>query len=248
MQPPIDRQRAMIAGLKTIVPSWLWNPLGRRSRPLRKWYREHRLRDYSQSGETREIRKLLNKKRGEEGFFVELGANDGVTLSTTLGLLKDGWSGLAVEAHPAVFARLRENWLAFPKVKIVCAAVAPERGPIRLYLGKNDPRGMLSTISTDDSEWFRENRSEMFVEVEGVPLPELLAEHAVPRRPDLLLIDTEGMDYDLLLTLDFAQYRPKVVVTEDYPPKNAAKFRLLERAGYSFVKRVGCNTFWLDTV
>ena len=138
--------------------------------------------------------------------------------------------------------------MAFAKVKIVCAAVAPERGPFRLYLGKHDPHRMLSTISTDDSEWFRDNRSEMFVEVEGVPLPELLEEHAVPRRPDLLLIDTEGMDYDLLLTLDFEQYRPKVVVTEDYQPKNAAKFRLLERVGYSFIKRVGCNTFWLDTV
>ena len=122
MQPPIDRQGAMIAALKTIVPPWLWNPLGRRSRPLRKWYREHRLRDYSQSGETRKIRRLLHKKRGEAGFF----------------------------------------------------------------------------------------------------------------------------DYDLLITLDFEQYRPKVVVTEDYEPKNAAKFRLLERVGYSFVKRVGCNTFWLD--
>jgi FkbM family methyltransferase len=240
MQPPTDAQCGMKAIVRAILPSWLW-------KALRRQYHSHVRRDYSQSGETIEIRRLLKKNRGEGGFFVELGANDGVMFSSTLGLLKDGWSGLAVEANPTVFARLKKNWMTFAKVKIVCAAVAPERGPIRLFLGKHDPHGLLSTISTDDSEWFKANRSEEFVEVSGVPLPELLEEQGVPRRPDLLLIDTEGMDYDILLTLDFEQYRPRLLVTEDYQPKNGAKFRLLERAGYSFSKRVGCNTFWLDT-
>jgi hypothetical protein len=54
------------------------------------------------------------------------------------------------------------------------------------------------------------------------------------------------MDYDILLTLDFQKYRPRLIVTEDYEPKNAAKFDLLERVGYSLIRKVGCNTFWID--
>jgi FkbM family methyltransferase len=232
--------------LKAIVPSAWVNALSRIYHRLKGWYFKHLMHDYSEARETMEIRRLLRAKKGDKRFFVELGANDGVTLSSTLGLIRDGWSGLAVEANPAVFARLKNNWQAFSKVKIVCAAVAPEAGPVKLYLGKNDPDGLLSTISTEESEWFKEHRSENSVEVSGIPLTVLLDREGAPQRPDLLLVDTEGMDYDILLTLDFQKYRPKLIVTEDYEPKNADKFDLLRRTGYSFSKRVGCNTFWVD--
>lgn len=46
----------------------------------------------------------------KEGVFVDIGANDGVTLSNTLVLEKDhGWTGIAVEPIPEVFARLQAN-------------------------------------------------------------------------------------------------------------------------------------------
>jgi FkbM family methyltransferase len=233
--------------LNGIVPSAWVNALSPRYHRLKGWYFKYVMHDYSEAGETMEIRRLLRSREKANRFFVELGANDGVTLSSTLGLLRDGWSGLAVEPNPAVFARLKNNWKAFSNVKIVCAAVAPETGPVKLYLGKNDPDGLLSTISTENSEWFKEHRSENSVEVSGIPLTVLLDQEGAPKRPDLLLVDTEGMDYDILLTLDFQKYRPKLIVTENYQPKNAAKFELLERVGYSLVKRVGCNTFWIDT-
>ena len=227
--------------LKAFLPPRLRNVLRHKYQQYLAWRG-----DYSQAGETIEIRKLLHRRRGEKGFFVELGANDGVTVSSTFGLVKDGWSGIAVEANPAVYARLKKNLMKFPQVKTICLAVAPKRGPIKLYFGKNDPSGLLSTISNDDSAWFKEHRSEDFVEVQGIPLTDLLEEQRVPKAPDLLLIDTEGMDYDILLTLDFEKFRPKLIVTEDYQPKNDAKFQLLKQAGYIFRKRVGCNTFWLN--
>lgn len=238
----------MKALLKKIIPVRLWKTLCAGYHKPKELYFKKVLRDYSQAGETVNIRKLLKKNKGEKGFFIEIGANDGVTVSSTFGLIKNGWSGLCVEANPAIFKRLESNLRRFPKVKAVCVAVAPERGNVKLYFGNNDPQGLLSTISTESSDWFEEHRSKKYIEVPGVPLTELLEEQEVPLCPDLLIVDTEGMDYEIFLTLDFQKYRPKLIITEDYQPKNTIKFQLLEHAGYSFAKQVGCNTFWLNTL
>ena len=216
---------------------------------LRIWFFRAKMalmNDYSQSGETRVIRGLLPKKRSGAGFFVEIGANDGVTVSSTYGLVKRGWSGISVEANPVVFERLQQNLQNYPRIQTVCLAVAPQRGMVRLYLGKNDPQGLLSTISTDNSPWFEENRAESYLEVMGVPPTELFGDLEVPAAFDLLLIDAEGMDYDILLSLDFKRYRPTLIVTEDYQPKNDLKFKLLEQMCYLQVRQVGCNSFWMD--
>lgn len=233
--------------IKKYIPVWLWNSFRNRYCQTKESYSKYILGDYSQAGETLFIRQLLQKSNKDGGFFIEVGANDGKTVSNTFGLVKNGWSGLSVEANPNVFVRLEKNLRKFPKVKTVCLAVAPERGVVKLFFGKDDPQGLLSTISTESSEWFEKHRSDSYVEVPGVPLTELLDEQAAPLILDLLVIDAEGMDYEILLTLDFNKYRPKLIVTEDYELKNEAKFKVLEFAGYSFARRVGCNTFWVKT-
>ena len=55
-----------------------------------------------------------------------------------------------------------------------------------------------------------------------------------------------GNDYDILLTLDFKRYRPHLIVTENYEPKNLPKFSLLEAAGYIKSAEIGANTLWLS--
>lgn len=84
------------------------------------------------------------------------------------------------------------------------------------------------------------------MEIEGVPLADFLENQGVPSGFDLLLIDSEGMDLEILQTLDPRRHRPFLIVTEDYAPKNDAKFDLLRSFGYNYQNRVGCNTFWLD--
>ena len=210
----------------------------------RLWILQSWFRDYSQHGETIAVRRLAS--RFGDRTFVEIGANDGVIGSTTLGLLKDGWTGFLIEANPAVYEKLAANMRRFPKAKTFCCAISPTRGRVKLFLGKDDPGGFLGTLATEDSSWYRAHRSEDFVEVDGLPLSDFLRENAVPARFELLLVDTEGMDLEILRTLDTNAHRPHVLVTEDYGPKNEAKHALLRSFGYKFVRQVGCNTVWVD--
>jgi hypothetical protein len=62
-------------------------------------------------------------------------------------------------------------------------------------------------------------------------------------------VDTEGFDFEVLDGLDFSQFRPRIIVTEEYElniDKHAAKYSILIKNRYSLVQKIGFNTIWLD--
>jgi hypothetical protein len=48
------------------------------------------------------------------------------------------------------------------------------------------------------------------------PLREMIAEHLPGRQIDLLSVDCEGLDEDVLSSLDLTVHRPTVILVEDY--------------------------------
>jgi hypothetical protein len=56
------------------------------------------------------------------------------------------------------------------------------------------------------------------------------------------------MDYEVLLGLDFTRYRPRLILTEEYPfnvAKHDAKYELLRDRGYQLKTVVNCNSLWI---
>jgi FkbM family methyltransferase len=233
------------SALKRFIPSWaLGFVVFRIYRPIFEGWLRICCNDYSQFGETRIIRQIFKGKT--TGMFVEIGANDGRTVSSTLGLVRDGWSGISVEPNPSTFKRLSQNLLDFPAVRLVNAAIAPTRGKVRLFLSRDDPFGLYATIATESSGWLGDLRTGESVEVLALPLADLLAVEKAPAYFELLLIDCEGMDLDVLKTLDIDLHRPHLIVTEDDPPKDHEKAELMKAWGYKYNCNVGCNSFWID--
>ena len=63
---------------------------------------------YGAGGQDIYIADLLS--RPEHGTFVDIGANDGVTISNTLYFEKElGWNGLAIEPIPVAYEKLKVN-------------------------------------------------------------------------------------------------------------------------------------------
>ena len=43
------------------------------------------------------------------GFFVDIGAYDGITADETIALERNGWTGLCIEGNPSIYNRLKAN-------------------------------------------------------------------------------------------------------------------------------------------
>lgn len=193
--------------------------------------------------------------------FVEIGANDGAQHDFLAPHIEEGgWSGLMVEPVPYVFERLRRNHQGRAGIRLVNAAVGErdERRPFyHLRDAGPDERASLPSwydgIGSFSRETLLSHAPQMpdigqrlvETEVETLTYATLLERHAVTH-VDLLVIDTEGHDWEILRTVDLHE-GPRLIVYEHFhlhPGARSAARAHAEAAGYATMEE-GFDTFCL---
>ncbi len=170
----------------------------------------------------------LNLKKN--GFFVEFGATNGLTLSNTYMLEKQfGWTGILAEPAKCWHQDLLINRTAAIDKKCVWS----KTGDVLVF--NETEVAELSTINTfsssDSHEKSRENG--VTYPVETISLLDLLKKYQAPKIIDYLSIDTEGSEYEILKNFDFTEYKFKVITCEHNYSSDREKIRtLLESHGY----------------
>ncbi len=178
-------------------------------------------------------------------WVVDVGAHDGIDGSNSRGLILEGWKALLVEPLPSVFEQLRANTTGFNNVILEQCACGEVEGEATFHIGRDGPDGQTSSLCEDEA--WKGNHSGHDIKVQVQKLDSLLKKHNCPADFALLLVDAEGMDLEVLKSLDFARYRPAVICTEIYqsnPVKDQFKAELLARNGYQLRGRVGSDTIW----
>ncbi len=165
-----------------------------------------------------------------DGYFVEIGAFDGVAYSNTRPLWELGWSGLMVEPDPKTFKRLLDNFSDKSRLEFLNAAVTDKNGPVTFYQHKDPYRvGWHSTDPTWVATWGA--RDVRRITVKGVRFADL----PIKQEIDLLSIDAEGSDFAILKSMP-EEIRPALIILE----VDKAGIRQLvepemERRGYRFM-------------
>lgn len=90
----------------------------------RKRYFKNSNMFYSQAGQDL----WVLKKVGNKGFFVDVGAHDGVESSNTYALEKAGWRGICIEPNPEAYAKLVQERKC--NAMNVAAGTMPPRLPL----------------------------------------------------------------------------------------------------------------------
>lgn len=194
--------------------------------------------------------------------FVEIGANDGEQHDHLRPMiLERRWRGVMVEPVPYVFERLRANYASVDRVAVENAAIADRDGhqpfyhlaPVADYEAEGLPQwydgiGSFSRESVLDHQRLIPDIESRLVETE-VPcltFDTLCAKHGLGQ-VDLLLVDTEGYDYEVLRTIDFQRHRPALVIYEHYhlsEDDQASAQHELRGAGYETMSE-GFDTWCL---
>lgn len=168
----------------------------------------------------------LTEKVG--GFFVELGALDGLTNSNTL-MLEEvyQWKGICIEAHSSSFAKLRRN----RNCVCVNACVDGVSGVVDFHERTLWPGG--SGIVGQDTDNKEGKPGENIRRVETKTLEAILDEHSAPPVIDNLSLDVEGAETRILRDFDFRKYRFRCMTIERCSKELVW---ILEGFGYRVVK------------
>jgi len=169
-------------------------------------------------------RKLERYVDYDGGFYVELGANDGVTQSNSLYFEKHrNWSGLLVEPSPHNFLKCSEN--RSPRNHILCAAcVSFDYKPEFVRMTYSNLMSTAQGLQTDIADPVAHARSgrQFLRPREPVfdfgalarPLNDLLVESQAPKTIDFLSLDVEGAELEVLKGIDHEAYRFKYILVE----------------------------------
>jgi FkbM family methyltransferase len=192
---------------------------------------------YSQFGEDQVITKLLADR---EGCYVDVGAHHPERYSNTLLLYERGWHGVNIDPNPdtiALFNKKRPNDIN------ICIGIGKNARTLT-YHRFSDPA--VNTFNAQEAKrWVHKNWIAYLgvTQVEVKPLQTVLAEIELPRI-DLLSIDAEGMDLEVLESLDWKKYMPRIICVEagEFDEKEPTKnkiFSFLSAHGYRVVAVCG---------
>ena len=166
-------------------------------------------------------RKLAAIAGHERGFFVEAGANDGITQSNTFFLEKRRqWRGLLVEADPRLCAKCRRARPASATVQ--AGLVGPDyRGStVELYEAglMSFVAGSLTSAAQERqlsaARRFAQKVTGKTITVPARTLGQVLEAAGAPQEFDLLSLDVEGHEPTVLKGVDLDRWRPRLICVE----------------------------------
>ncbi len=167
---------------------------------------------------------LFCTKGRRNGFFVEFGATNGVTLSNSYLLEKEfAWQGILAEPAKDWHAALQKNRSAAIDTRCVWRKTGEHLDFVETEYGE------LSTlVEFKDKDNNKSGRQAgKTYSVETVSLNDLLAKYNSPGHIDYLSIDTEGSEFDILSALNFSRYAIDIMTVEHNYTQDRSKIRSL---------------------
>jgi FkbM family methyltransferase len=167
------------------------------------------------------------KMAGESNIktFVQIGSNDGMKNDPLHRYItKNHWKGILVEPDLASFKKLVNNYNQVGGLIFENLGIGPVRGEMLFYRLKNiteQEPGWYDQVGSFDRETFIKNikyGQDLAKRMTAEPLPVITFDDLLQknnfRKVDLLHTDTEGFDYKILRSIDFAEHDIRMVLFE----------------------------------
>lgn len=215
---------------KSSVPTQIDHP--------HQWYGG---RSYAQHGDDFAILNLFHRLKIDKPSYLDVGAHHPFDLSNTALLYQRNSRGINVEANPALFAAFEE---LRPYDINLCVAVGSEKG-VGLLSRFSETSGINTLLPVTKPGI---NLYDM-VSVPITTVDSIVDNCAGGIWPDFFNLDAEGMDIDILKSIDFDRGGPKVICAEAVSQQtgdveNELRFLMLTR-GYKVHSWAGNNMLFI---
>jgi hypothetical protein len=202
-----------------------------------KWFSQLR-QDYL-------VYQLLRKK--QNGYFLDLAANDAIRISNTFALeYYHGWDGIVMEPNPIYWPAL-----AYRNCTIVAAVVGQRTGQLMKFKfpkhSKPPPQGGLVGTTFDNHNNDDDKNNDEDVMRYTISLRDIFQKFHTPNVIDYFSLDIEGAETFVMESFPFDQYRFNVLTVERADERLCL---LLKENGYVQMKQLKKwgETLWIHTL
>lgn len=214
--------------------------------PIPIFIKKYLKKYYGKQSLDKKIEKFLNYRNG---FYIELGAHDGITQSNTFYYEKNkNWKGILIEPTKHIFEkciknRSKKNFF----YNSACVSSTFKEKKIKLtysnlktfsnkYLDKK-----LQTDYLSKPEIYRGEKVFTFF-IKAQTMNSILKDANAPKIIDFLSLDTEGSEFEVLNGIDFGVYKFRYILIETNYFNKISMF--LEKKNYKFIKKFNENDYF----
>ncbi len=174
---------------------------------LRGWGRP----SYAQAGEDRILHYLFATMGIERPTYLDIGANEPVRGSNTFFFYQRGSRGVLVEPEPVLFQKLKRTR---PRDTVLNVGLGFSEEAAADFFVFPPAQSGWNTFSYEDAQ-ARRVAGHPYQTV-SMPLKRVntILEETLSTAPDFISIDVEGLDMDILRSLDFDRFAPTALVVE----------------------------------
>jgi len=159
------------------------------------------------------LNKIFNK---ENGFYIELGGNDGLKQSNTaLFEFSKNWTGILIEPCKSAFEKCKINR---PKSSCYNYACVSNDYPEEFVYGDFDTEHLMASVNAVRKSGKGRDINTL-TKVNAITLEKILDKENIGEQNiniDFLSLDTEGYELNILKGLNLNKYRPKYMLIEVY--------------------------------
>ena len=176
------------------------------------------INSYAQNGEDIIIQKFFIGRNPYDCTILDIGANDGVTLSNSRILIEQGWNACLVEPSPKAFTLLNKLYELRAGVYCYNYAIGAGSGTQTFYessehLGNGDI-ALLSTLNEYElKRWEGSGTEFKEIEVEVLSFADFLKISPI-KKFHCISIDAEGVDFEILQQIDISALGCELLVIE----------------------------------
>lgn len=211
----------------------------------KNYFDGYALKSYSQEGEDMILKRFFNGQ--VDGFYVDVGAHHPKRFSNTFLFYQKGWRGINIDAMPGSmvqFNRSRPRDINIEKP-------VSDKVETLTYYAFNEPalNGFSKEISLSRNG-LRDYQIEFTKEIETTTLQEILDEWLPGgKKIDFLTIDVEGLDIQVLRSINLVQHAPRMILVEILQTtylevSNSEVNKHLTSFGYSIYAKSGNTVFF----
>ncbi len=173
--------------------------------------------------------------------YLDIGGNHPENLNNTFFLYHKGFSGVVVEPNPNLArefakARVRDKVL---QIGIYTSTEETKQIPFYLFKGDTDGASSFDKASADAVVEKIPGSSYETILTEVKTINEIIEEHFGGAAPVFISIDCEGLDFEILKSLDFKKYAPVLLCVETAAPCIGNVFGAKESEIAAYMQTVG---------
>lgn len=170
-------------------------------------------KSYAQCGEDLVAWYMLRELNVTRPTYLDIGAHHPTNINNTYFFYTLGFRGLLIEPNVDLIPLLKE---VRPDDTVLNVGIGPVTTEADYYRVSDPSWNTFDKATAEHYERVTKGQIKL-VEVVKVPLVninEVLANHHGGRTPDFVSLDVEGLELDILRSLDWEKHRPKVVCVE----------------------------------